>query len=359
MMQIKWQRLAQIYLRPGETAATASDESRLAVDHAHFEGDVDVRHPQLTLQSQTLDAEFDSPAVAPALAVPATQPAHGSRQSTLRHLIADDAVKCRMIDEAGRKQNVECRHMTMDMGKSEGGKLYPQVVNFAGDPLAPAHAFDATQDIRAGRIRVAMIPTTHPTSPTTSPSEGPTTRPVRLAEVDTVNADEHVRITTADGASADAEHLSVKMVDGSPHARLTGEPGTATAMVRVIDARKNVIVGPVIITDPKQNISQVQGPGSMHLIRQASAGEKPRPVDVTFKTGAVMDVPRNSIDIADLIAVRSVDPDGTVSTGTGQRLHITLADKPVTATATSTALAHGRHDAAVGARRHEIRRHAE
>jgi len=411
MLDLRWQRLARIYFlnhpTAGKTPTGKSPQQQLAVDHAHFEGDVDVRHPQLALKSQLLDATFGSvlapvpgsgvvllPSPRPAseadagstgstsspragstsspqassppagstsspqasqthggsalAAAPSTQPAAPREQTILRHLVATDAVTCEMTDEAGKKQNVECHQLTMDTSLSPIGKLYPKKIDFFGDAQADAHAFDPTQDIHAGQIGLTFVPaasvvtpTTKPvvamakatTSPSTALGTGPSTQPTtRPVELETMTAIDRVRIKTTEGAFASAERLYVQMIEGQAHARLTGKPGAAAgspqSLATVIDAKKNVIIGPTIVSDPKQNIATVEGPGSMHLIRQDKPTDKPRPIDVVFRTRAVMDSPDNVIDIVDPVSIVSPDPDGTLNTANGQHVHITLADKP-------------------------------
>jgi lipopolysaccharide export system protein LptA len=409
VLDLRWQRLARIYflnhaappagsaqarsaLSP-QAGSTSSPQAaspqppagkrspgkspqQLVVDHAHFEGDVDVRHPQLALKSQLLDATFAS-VVAPvpgngavvlpsprppgqadpgkpqgggalAAATATTLPATAPREQTiLRHLVATDAVTCVMTDEGGKKQNVECHLLTMDTALSPVGKLYPKKIDFFGDAQADAHAFDPTQDIHAGQIGLTFVPTAPTTAPTTkpvvavalatgpstphttAPSTQPTTRPV---ELETMTAMDRVRVKTTEGGFASAERLYVQMIEGQPHARLTGRPGAAPgspeSLATVIDAKKNIIIGPTIVSDPKQNIATVEGPGSLHLIRQDKPTDKPRPIDVVFRTRAVMDSPDNVIDIIDTDSVISPDPDGTINTANGRNVHITLADKP-------------------------------
>jgi lipopolysaccharide export system protein LptA len=368
MLDLRWQRLAKIYfLNHAPAAATASQgnspRQQMQVDHAHFEGDVDLRHPQLALKSQSLDTTFasvpapttrptrdpnsipakDGTAVASA---PATQPAL-REQTILRHLVATDAVTCQMTDEGGKKQNVECHQLTMDTALSPVGKLYPRKIDFFGDALADAHAFDQTQDIHAGQIGLTFVPNVAAAGvPTTSPAvevahagpsaelrAGPSTQPTtRPVELETMTAIDRVRVKTTEGASASAERLFVQMIEGQPHARLTGKPGAEAgspqSLATVVDARKNVVIGPTIVSDPKQNIATVEGPGSMHLIRQDSSSDKPRPIDVVFLQKAVMDSPDNVIDILGAVSVVSPDPDGTLNLANGRHVHITLADKP-------------------------------
>jgi hypothetical protein len=371
LLDIRWQRLARIYFvnhpAPG-TASSGKSRQQLQVDHAHLEGDVDLRHPQLALKSQLLDATFDSvlshvagsavllPSAEPSKEVntapamsPSTLPAVAPREQTiLRHLVATDMVTCQMTDEAGKKQNVECHQLTMDSALSPVGKLYPKKIDFFGDARADAHAFDPTQDIHAGQIGLTFIPTASAPTPTTQPvvavarattgpstalGAGPSTQPTtRPVELETMTAMDRVRVKTAEGAFASSERLFIQMIDGQPHARLTGMPGAAAgspeSLATVIDAKKNVVIGPSIVSDPKLNIATVEGPGSMHLIRQDKPTDKPRPIDVVFLKRAVMDSPDNVIDILDTVSVTSPDPDGTINTANGKHVHITLADKP-------------------------------
>ncbi len=284
VLDLRWQRLARIYFvnHPTSAAKTAPGKSprqQLAVDHAHFEGDVDVRHPQLALKSQVLDTTFASvlapvPGKAAVLlpspqppasdaaqpnnplalaATPSTRPAAAPRQQTiLRRLVATDAVTCQMIDEGGKKQNVECHQLMMDTALSPIGKLYPKKIDFFGDAQADAHAFDPTQDIHAGQIAMTFVPaasvppasTTKPavvvaratTGPSTPPRTGPSTLPgpstqptTRPVELETMTATDRVRIKTTEGAFASAERLYVQIIDGQPHARLTGAPAQRRA----------------------------------------------------------------------------------------------------------------------------------
>jgi hypothetical protein len=84
----------------GRTAPTRS--SRVSCS-----GDVDVRHPQVSLQSQRLNLAFDPPdamraAVASASASRATRhDAPRAKQPVVRQVIADDAVHCVLVDETG------------------------------------------------------------------------------------------------------------------------------------------------------------------------------------------------------------------------------------------------------------------
>jgi lipopolysaccharide export system protein LptA len=399
VLDLRWQRLAKIYFLShpahsagGKAPSGKSPQQQLAVDHAHFEGDVDVRHPQLALQSQLLDATFASVlapvpgngavllpsprppgetgqlqgAVAPGT-IPTTLPAAPREQTILRHLVATDAVTCEMSDEGGKKQNVECHQLTMDTALSPVGKLYPKKIDFVGDALADAHAFDPTQDIHAGQIGLTFVPsaasaapttkpvvvarasTGHSTPPGAGPATQPTTRPV---ELESMTASDRVRVKTTEGGFASAERLYVQMIDGQPHARLTGKPGAAPgspeSLATVTDAKKNVIIGPTIVSDPKQNIATVEGPGSLHLIRQDKPTDKPRPIDVVFRKRAVMDSPDNIIDILDTVSVVSPDPDGTINTANGRNVHITLADKPPEPAGTTRPATHPARPPATG-----------
>lgn len=361
-MDARWTKSATLQLTPPAGAAAAKDkedakagggsQGGMQIQHATLVGDVDVKHPQLALQSSTLDLEFDpaAPATRPAHAGPTTQPnkADKDRQPTLRRLVATERVLCDLKGQDGKQQSIDCDVLTMDTDLAADGKVYPKVVHADGH----ARAYDATQDLTAGHIDFTLAPTTRPAGPATRPTTGPatpeakadaasaTTRPALAGgglgavavELRTMTARDDVTARTTDGSVATGAEMYVQMVDGQPHARLVGRPNA-----QVVDAKQTVITGPVIRFDPKQNIAHVDGRGSIKAMRQSDDPQAPpRPVDIAFRDGAELNGPKNRIHVRGPVAVVSPDADGSVNTATATRIEVELVDAPAPTTRPTT-----------------------
>ena len=323
-------------------------------------GDVDVRHPQLALKSQELRLLMGEPTANADLSTqPTSRPA---RRAELREIVATTDVWCDLIGADGKRQTVTTDQLTVQTATDADGKLYPQTVLADGD----AHAFDEQQDLRAGHVELTLAPATQPaTKPASKPVSRPATQPadvdVANGQIDTaavelrsMRAWDQVRVRSADGATAAGDRMDVRMVQGQPIARITGEP-----MAVVTDAKKNVISGPTIDVDAARQFAAITGKGSIRAIQspppttrpttkptttptttpsiapstaQASPDTRParadRIVDINWESGAELDAAKNEIRIAGPVLVSTVDADGSVVTARGERAIVELADRP-------------------------------
>ncbi|HET6248688.1 MAG TPA: hypothetical protein VFE47_13380 [Tepidisphaeraceae bacterium] len=357
MMDTHWKNGAKVFF-----LQKAGDD--LLVDHIDLAGDVDVKHPQLALQSQALSLYFAAPAKpAPAtqpsvgdadgaivasspISHPTTQPAKDKPQQELKRVLATDAVHCVMAGQNGKQQTIECNELEMLTARSDAGKFYSRQVNAGG----AVHAFDPDQDLRADSIALTLKPAiVEPKIPATMPAEPssavalaqpPQTQPAKdesdtaPVELEKMIARDHVLvINKKDGSSANGSELVVTATpDHQNHVRLTGSP---TAMV--IDAKNNTVVGPVITFE--QGVAHVLGAGKMHLLQEQQDGSKPRPMDVTWLKQADLNGPENRVDLTEGVAVTSLDADGTVNVAKGDLVHIDLVEKAKPATRPATAVA--------------------
>ena len=122
----------------------------------------------------------------------------------------------------------------------------------------------------------------------------------------------------------------------------------------VIDAKKNVISGPVVTIEPKLGVAHVVGPGTMHAMQEQADGTRPRPMNCAWIKGADMYGPEDRVDIFGGVAIRTIDNDGTINDVIGDRVHIDLMKKAAPTTRPSTRPA-DTHPAAIAATQPSVR----
>ncbi|MDB5293267.1 MAG: OstA-like protein [Phycisphaerales bacterium] len=378
VMDAKWARSAKLYF----TGKGGPEE--MAIEHMDLAGNVDILHPQLALKSQALSLFFEPPPKGPAtkppglpdgivdgqapVTRPATRPARGP-QAELRRVIATDTVHCQLTDVAGKKQVIDCDALELHTAHADDGRLFARTIDANGS----VHANDGEQDLRAGSVALTLRPAKpadakpdagkieagkaagakvdgaasagdHAIIAKADSHAGPATRPatqpggsaLAAGELETMTARDHVKVTGKDGAFATSNEMVVTTENGEPHVRLS-DPDNA----HVVDAKGNIIAGPLITAEPKRQLAHVIGPGMMHFLRDQEDGKKPEPMDVVWTTRADMDGSANRIDVVGEVQADIKDSDGALNHATGDTIHITLRPKPAPATrpATQPALA--------------------
>ena len=221
------------------------------------------------------------------------------------------------------------------------------------------HARDEDQDLRARTVLLTLRPAkpaakkeTASVPPAPSPAEvradnanPPAGAPVALktsatqgsgpdasenaaVELEKMIARDDVQVINKEGSRATGSELIVTASDdGANHVRLTGSP-----LATVIDAKKNVVTGPLITVDPKSGIAHVIGAGNMHMLQDQADASKPKPMDVAWTDRADMDGVQNAVDVLGDVIVKTIDSEGAVNTATGDRVHIDLVKKAAAAT---------------------------
>src|SRR6185312_6574014 len=127
LLQAAWSKQAEF-----DFTQFDSDKQQPKLRFGRFEGDVDIRHPRMALQSQALDLLFDtSPAPVSAGSTATTQRKSDS-QPNLRQAIATGDVWCQLLDNGGKTQTIESDRLVLDTDQS-AGKLYARHVNATGE----------------------------------------------------------------------------------------------------------------------------------------------------------------------------------------------------------------------------------
>ncbi len=349
--------LDAVWRRGGKLFFAGHGRDEMTLDHAEFVGDVDVEHPQLSLQSQSLELQFSPAAPRSKQAVatgtdkilaaeddePASQPATRptpKAQTELKRVIATGDVHTRLTDTAGKKFWVECARLDTRTAQSVDGKMYPHEVFASGDAVADVRAFDESQDLQAGEVHLTLRPSTKATTrPTTGPADSGQIDTAAV-ELETMTALRRVVVTGHDGGKASADELHVAMENDEPHVTLTGQ-----SLARVWDAKQDLVTGPKITLFPKRGEAHVDGPGNLHMVHVDDAKTngpatrpashpatqpdvaRSRPIDVIWSDHADIDGQKNAIDVYGKVVSRSPDPDGAINVSNSDHVHIDLRKK--------------------------------
>jgi len=323
----------------------------LAIERARMIGDVRINHPQLKLASRQLDLLFREAAPPPAnpadaLPAKAVQPPSKSPapKADLKEMIATGAVKCTLIDDQKKEQNIDTDRLSVETAQGPAGKWYPHLVHADGH----VHTFDPDQQMHSGHLTATMLPA----APATKPAQKPTTREAAdKIVVQSVLASENVHAILKGGATADAEELHLDTIDGKQQVKLIGAP-----LATVID-KASTLRGPVIQINPDTQRSLVLGAGTLDAVQGGESGLAParnpatqkspatrkkpstQPVHITWDKQVVVDGKSNTIEIEGPCVVTTRDEKGALNTARGDRVVINLIDDPAAKPATRTAAA--------------------
>jgi hypothetical protein len=314
VMNTSWSRTCRLFL-------TGQSKENMTIDKAELEGDVNVDHPQVKGRSDSLELTF--------VQMPTTRPAAAgssgpSNETQLKTMDAEGKVHYVIINE-GKNETLACSHLTLETAKDQNNKMYAHSMNADGE----VHAFDDQQDLKCGQLALQFLPTTRPSTQPADPTKIDTSSIV----VETMSAQQNVRMTTADGNAAKADSLSMVTEDGKRTVTLVGEPN---AMVRQKD---DVLLGPVIKFDPDTNRAAVVGAGTMHAVQQPAPDakdKKPQPIDIGWGGNLSADGNLNLVDITQQIKISARTSDGAMNNATSDRLKLTLMDDPKAATQPTT-----------------------
>jgi len=306
---------------------------QMAIRSAKLFGDVKIRHPQLDLHSQKLTLLFAAPRASIGSKTPT------GTQSALTEMQAVDHVHCRLSDSAGKKQTIDAAALDLHTARGSDDKVFARQVDAFGDSLAQVHATDGTQDLFCDRVQMMLRPS-HKTPAAPSDADAP---PAPIAvdtssvELERMDARGHVKVNSKDGSDAASDQLLVAMASDGPHVMLTGN-----SLSTVSDVKKNVLSGPTIVMQPKEQLAHVIGPGTLRQVGEpASAGKAAtRPLLVIWSEGADLDGIGNQILLRGKVQATMPDPDGTIDTAHCDRLHIELMPKAVSATQPTAAASH-------------------
>jgi hypothetical protein len=322
-MDASWQQSAKIFLQ-------TTGHGQSAVRRAVLAGDVNISHPQLSLQSQGLELRFAPPTTS-SRSGPATSAT--SSNGDLRQVIATNSVNCRLTDAAGKKQTIDCQKLDVRMARG-AQNVYPRQIFADGD----VHAFDAEQELEAGHVELALAPSAAKTSTTRPDAAGGAAANGQAVALRSMYANDHVKLHGKSGQLATCDELQVDSETGQVgRVELIAHNGLAT-----VTDQQNVLSGPTIVMNNLTQQDTVIGPGTLHLLPKDSTPSAPgkppaSPIDVIWTDRAFVDGPANTIDTYGKVLITQKAEDGGVYTARSPHLHIDLENKPISATQPASA----------------------
>lgn len=312
-----WSQQAQIALAPGVG-------EQLVLRAAVLDGDVHVIHPQMDLKSQELTLHF-----AP---IAGHQRTAQEEKSELSEAFASQDVHVRMTDAQGKPQIVDCDTLDLHTAHAPLGGLYAQKIDATGQQV---HASDGTEDLYADVVHMTLRPSAKPATRPAGEEEGGLAS--SSGELDTMDASDNVRVVSKDGSQAASDKLHVQMENDQPHVILNG----IQSLVKVTDARKNILSGPTIEMWPNQQLAHVVGAGTLDAISEPPPGSaaRGRTIKVLWAQGADLFGADNYIDLRGNVQATMPDADGMIDNAQCETMRIDLVPRP------ATPAAPGRHHA--------------
>lgn len=312
-LKADWTESCTLHFQEGKH--TGDELQNMAIESAALRGNVNIDHPQLRLRSASLDLHLD-----PSAKSPSGHRKDAPPQLALRSMDAQGNVLCTLIDSKAKKtRDIRCDHLSMETALAADASLYPRKVNADGH----VHTFDDEQELHAGNLAILLKPADRKSKSHTPRRENATD--TSSVELESLTALHDVKAVAKDGSTATGDEVRVVMEGDKPQVKLTGQPAALASK----DAR---ITGPLITISGKDEQAEVVGPGTLHSERLAQdPSASPRPVDVSWTGGALLQGQRNLIDITGKVSVVTVENDGSVSTAEGDQVRLTLAPKPSTA----------------------------
>jgi hypothetical protein len=306
-MTVVWQQQGQLHMvkQPGQSQPSG-------VDHVDLTGDVDVKHPQFTLNSRELQLE---------LAPEDEKTGTGGEQ--LKQMTAIDAVKCRLHKDEG----IDSDQLVIKTQPNSKQTVIHEVIADGN-----VTAFDPDQTITAGHLHAYLTPKPA-TRPVTAAAEKPSTNPAdadtaTAVDLESLDASDHVHARLKNNATADADQLHIRGSGKDQQVILNGaQPAT------LADGKGASLAGRNIQLQPAVSGVRVIGPGTLKTIRRSSStqpttvpAQPPKPIIVTWVDSLTM--LGNGVDVVGQVHVQNTDPNGTLSDVTGDTAHLDLADAP-------------------------------
>jgi lipopolysaccharide export system protein LptA len=295
-----------------------SDEHDQTIHTADLLGAVKIDHPQVKLTADQLNLAFAPPVAA-------------NQQPDLDHLHSVGSVNAVVNDSHGKSQAIQCQ--TLDLSTAAtASSLQPvashveprrgstpsrYISRMIADGQVWAH--DPDSEIRAAHLDANLIPA--------PASQQGGDQPLAAVQLHHLLATTDVHVRGKNNASADADSLDVTMDTGqASNVILKGNPART-------QKGQDITIGNLITLKPKEGLYDIPGSGSMHLSRQDQNNSPP--TDVSWQSSLHANLNQNAIDIDRGVIVKTTSTDQARNTATSDHLHITLEDKPASATTKS------------------------
>lgn len=264
---------------------------------ADMNGDVKISHPQFAMGSQSLRVAF---------APPATNDKKASPQ--MQQLDAWGNVDCE-IKDASATQHITSETLKVTFAAGTEGRMAPKTIVADGS----VHYFGDGQDLKAGRLEAALLPTTRPSD-----------RPA----FERLIAERDVKFSR-DKIKGESSALEIKGNEKDYDLHLRGSPAS-------VSLDQTTLRGPIIsINSTSQNLA-VLGAGTLSGSQAFVKGALPSPFEMTWGRGLNLEGMKNNALVSGDVVIKTSTPDGISSRITGDTLVMEMADAPATQPATQS-----------------------
>jgi lipopolysaccharide export system protein LptA len=143
-------------------------------------------------------------------------------------------------------------------------------------------------------------------------------------ELESVTAQDEVKLATRDGRSAAAQQAHVTLSDEGTVAELMGQPAT-------LSDGTSTLTGPHIRYEQASQRAAVQGPGTLALVVRDDPDRPARPVNAAWESSLSYDGLANRAELTGSASVGAPAADGSKQLASADRIIIELADAPADA----------------------------
>jgi hypothetical protein len=304
MMNVDWTTRGQLHM-----IKSAGQTQPNGVDQINLTGDVVATHPQFSLHSHQLQLNLS--------------PVKGKESGEQLNLVtADEYVRCRLNNPgAPPDKGIDSDHLEIHTEQSNGKTVAREVI-----AVGDVRAFDPDQSLTAEWLDAMLLPKSN-AAPATNPADPDSA--AGAVDLESLHAKTHVHAVLKNGSTANSDELQITGIGNRQIVELSGEHG---AILR--DGKGSWLKGPVIHLVPARSAVSVNGPGSMETVRTTAATRPTDPVtppkvfDVAWTDSMWMDSSANIVDLFGHVTAKNLDPNGTLSTITGDKAHMDLMDSP-------------------------------
>jgi hypothetical protein len=281
------------------------NDSKSFVDHIDLHGDVAVDHPKLSLNSQELAIDMEK-------APPAGNGERSGEQ--VKRITAIGNAVCRLKDETGSPKGIDGDRLVMETAPGPDGKPAPHTIVADGS----VHAFDPTQQLRAGHLEAVLSPQAPPNEATQEDAEK------ENLNIESMYAKSAVHAVLKNGSTADSDTLRMTTVDGHHQIELHG----ASDPARLTNAQHSTLIGNVIHISPDEDQSAVvvDGAGAARVMRKASTTQPGQPMDLTWSDKLDGNGAANTIDVHGNVSGHTIGDQSDVQTVVCDWAHVDLMD---------------------------------
>lgn len=273
-MKVRWSKSCEMKF-------DGSDLQRLLIRHVDVLGDVNVEHPRLKLRSDSLEASFEPGGNEP-----------GAGELHLVDMLAAGDVRCELI-EGENHRRIEAERLTLASEQSS-----PRIITADGR----VRVFDDEQDLRANHLVVKLSPTTRPTD---------------QPQIESVFAQQDVRVAFKD-VTGQCDQLTAVASGDDYDVKLSGQPHAS------LNIGQSMLTGPIINLQPGRQNVQVVGPGTFRGVDGSQPQLQQRSFDVRWENGMSYEGSTGRVQVSGGVALATVADDGAAITATGSRLDMTL-----------------------------------